>query len=64
MNQDLLPIERKIRLAAVLAVVGLLVELASLAWSSPLSFVFFAAVGPALIAAGTILYLFALLQQA
>jgi hypothetical protein len=59
----LLPIERRIRFAAGLAAFGLVVEGVSLAWRSPLSFVLFAAVGPALIGAGTIVYLLALLRR-
>ncbi|MGH7727113.1 MAG: hypothetical protein ACREOU_16965 [Candidatus Eiseniibacteriota bacterium] len=63
-GHPLLPIERQIRLAAGLAALGLVVEGVSLAWNSPLSFVLFAAAGPALIGAGTIVYLLALLRRA
>jgi len=55
------PIERRIRLAAILAIAGLLVEAASFFWKSPLSFFLFLFVACGLVAAGIVLFLISLI---
>jgi hypothetical protein len=53
-------IERRIRLASVLVVVGLLVEVASLLWKSPLAFFLFLVGACGIAAAGILLFLVSL----
>lgn len=48
---------RLLRVSSILVVLGLAVEIASLLWFHPLSFVLFAFVGAALVAAGILLFL-------
>ncbi len=55
-------IERRIRLAGILLIVGLLVELVTLRWSHPTAFLFFLLLGGALMAAGIAVYLLALVS--
>jgi hypothetical protein len=54
--------ERSIRIAAVLLVAGLLVELFTLNSARPTAFLVFVGVGGLLIAAGIVLYLITLLR--
>lgn len=56
-------IDRQLRLCASLVVAGLLIELLSLFWSHPTSFLFFIGAGGLLLAAGVIFYLFVLLRS-
>jgi len=58
----LLPIERRIRLAAALVLLGIAIEAVSLRILHPLSFVVFAAFGALAIGAGIVVYLLALLR--
>ena len=58
----LLPIERRIRVAAALVLVGIVIEAVTLRILHPLSFVLFAALGALAIGAGIIVYLLALLR--
>jgi len=60
---SLLPIERRIRLAATLVLSGIAIEAVSLFILHPLSFVVFAAFGALAIAAGIVVYLLALLRE-
>jgi hypothetical protein len=53
-------IERRIRIASVLVIVGLLVELASFLWKSPLSFFLFLIGACGITAAGILLFLVSL----
>ena len=55
------PIERRIRLAAILVIAGLLVEGASFFWKSPLSFFLFLFGACGLAAAGIVLFLISLI---
>jgi len=55
-------IERRIRIAGVLIIGGLLVELITLHWSSPTAFLFFLLLGGALMALGIVIYLFSLVS--
>lgn len=54
------PIERRIRWACILVVLGLTVQLLTLLWVHPLSFVAFLLIGCPLVAAGILLYLWSL----
>jgi hypothetical protein len=58
----LLPIERRIRIAAALVLIGIAIEAVSLRILHPLSFVAFAAFGALAIGAGILVYLLALLR--
>lgn len=51
-------LERRLRVAAVLVLLGLLVELVSLTWRHPTAFLLFALVGGALLAAGMVWFLY------
>ena len=55
--------ERWLRIAGTLIMVGLLIELGSLLWSHPLAFILFMAAGGLLMAAGIIAYLYALVSH-
>jgi hypothetical protein len=54
--------EKRIRLAGVLLIAGLLVELATLRWSHPTAFLFFLLLGGALMALGIVVYLLSLVS--
>ena len=55
-------IERRIRLAGILLIAGLLVELVTLRWSHPTAFLFFLMLGGALMALGIVIYLLSLVS--
>ncbi|MGH9855094.1 MAG: hypothetical protein ACREBD_35125 [Blastocatellia bacterium] len=55
-------IEKRIRLAGILLIAGLLVELVTLRWSHPTAFLFFLLLGGTLMALGIIVYLFSLVS--
>jgi hypothetical protein len=55
-------LERRLRLAGTLIVLGLLIELASLLWSHPLAFIVFIAAGGLLIGVGIVIYLYSLVS--
>jgi hypothetical protein len=55
---------KRLRLAGALIIAGLVVEGASLWWNHPLSFVAFIGLGGLLLAAGIVVYLFALVAPA
>jgi len=57
-------IAKKLRTAGLLIIAGLLVEALSLAWNHPLSFVAFLGLGGLLLAAGILVYLWALVTTA
>ena len=50
-------IRKKLQVSSVLIILGLLVEIVSLLWFHPLSFVLFAFVGATLIGLGILVYL-------
>lgn len=56
-------IERRIRIAGILLVAGLVVELISLTWSHPTAFLLFLFVGATLMAVGLLLYLYSLVAR-
>jgi hypothetical protein len=62
MNTRPTKIERRIRLAGILLIGGLLVELVTLRWSHPTAFLFFLLPGGALMASGIVVYLFSLVS--
>jgi hypothetical protein len=49
--------ERRVRLAALLELLGIAVEVVSLRWTHPTAFLLFVGIGGLLLAAGIILYL-------
>lgn len=54
---------KRLKIAGILIVLGLIVEGLSLVWLHPLSFVVFIAVGGSLLAAGIVLYLWSLVSH-
>jgi hypothetical protein len=54
-------LERRIRLASMLVLLGLLVECATLAWKSPLAFFLFLIVGCGIAGAGILIFLVSLI---
>ena len=53
-------IERRIRISGLLVILGLGIQMATLFWNHPLSFMLFLLVGCPLTVAGMILYLYSL----
>ena len=51
---------RRLRLAGLLTVLGLLIEAATLFWPHPTAFLVFLLLGGVLVAAGVLVYLFAI----
>lgn len=62
MNSPLTRIEKRIRLAGVLVIAGLLVELVTMNWSHPTAFLFFLLLGGLLMASGILVYLLTLVS--
>jgi hypothetical protein len=56
-------IARSLRISGVLLILGLAVELISLLWGKPLSFILFACIGGLLMLAGILLYLYSLVAS-
>ncbi len=54
--------ERKLRTAGVLLILGLAVAIASLVWETPLSFLVFVGAGGLLTFAGIVVYLYSLVS--
>jgi hypothetical protein len=63
MKSSLTNVQKRIRIAGILIIAGLLVELITLRWSHPTAFLFFLLFGGALMAVGIIIYLLSLLSQ-
>jgi uncharacterized membrane protein len=57
-----LTIAKRLRLAGILLIIGLLIEAFSLLWNHPLSFIAFAGFGLFFLFCGVVVYLFTLLQ--
>ena len=53
-------LQRRLKIAAYLLIAGLVVEVLTLYWSSPLSFMLFIGVSGILVAVGVIVYLIAI----
>jgi hypothetical protein len=64
MNLNHIGIARFFKVSSALVIVGLLLEVVSLLWFSPLSFVLFAFVAASLIALGIVVYLASLVFAA
>ena len=62
MNTQSTRMEKGIRLAGILLIAGLLVELVTLRWSHPTAFLFFLLLGGALMALGIVVYLLSLVS--
>ncbi|MBL8166632.1 MAG: hypothetical protein JNJ50_00670 [Acidobacteria bacterium] len=62
MKTPLTKIERRIRVAGLLIIAGLLVELVTLHWSHPTAFLFFLLLGGTLMGLGIILFLLTLVS--
>jgi RsiW-degrading membrane proteinase PrsW (M82 family) len=56
-------IERRLRIAGIMIIAGLLVELFSLRWSHPTAFLVFIILGGALIGIGILFYLYSLISR-
>jgi hypothetical protein len=56
------PIEKRLQLAGILLILGLLVEGGCLLWARPISFVIFVALGGLLLFLGVVLFLFSLVS--
>ena len=55
-------LQRGLRTAAYLLVMGLLVEVATLYWASPISFLSFIVIGALLVFAGVLIYLWTIVR--
>ncbi len=55
-------IKRRLRISAVLLILGLMIEAASLRWSHPTAFLVFVIVGGSFVVAGILVYLYSLLR--
>ena len=60
MAENTTPLQSRLKIAAYLLIAGLLVEVVTLYWSSPLSFMLFIGLGGTLICLGIIVYLTAI----
>ena len=60
MQEDNSPLQQKLKIAAYLLIAGLIVEMITLYWFSPLSFMLFMAVSGTLVVLGIIIYLLAI----
>ena len=56
------PVEKRLQLAGLLLILGLLVEGGCLLWARPISFVIFVALGGLLLFSGVVLFLFSLVS--
>ena len=54
------PLERRLQVAGVFMILGLLVEALCLVWKGPLAFLLFLGLGGILLFAGIVVYLFSL----
>jgi hypothetical protein len=62
MTQNAVPMERRLRIAGTLLILGLAITLASLMWGAPLSSLMFAGIAGSLIIAGILIYLYGLVS--
>ncbi len=56
------PMERRLQIASVFLILGLLVEALCLVWKGPLAFLVFLGLGGILLFAGIVVYLFSLVS--
>jgi hypothetical protein len=62
MNIAHMPMQTSLRLAGVLLILGLAVDLGTLLWETPMAFLLFASVGGALLVGGVAVYLYSLVS--
>jgi uncharacterized membrane protein YczE len=62
MKSQTTKVERRIRVAGILLIAGLLVEIVTLRWSHPTAFLFFLLLGGVLMALGIAIYLFSIVS--
>lgn len=63
MNSPLTKVQKRIRVAGIFIIAGLLVELITLRWSHPTAFLFFILLGGTLMAVGVFVYLYSLVAN-
>jgi len=63
MKSPLTNVQKRIRIAGIFIIAGLLAELITLRWSHPTAFLFFLFFGGTLMAVGIIIYLLSLLSS-
>ena len=63
MNPLLTTVQKRIRMAGIFVIAGLVVELITLRWSHPTAFLFFLLVGGALMMVGILIYLLSLVSN-
>ena len=64
MNETRGPMEKRLRIAGFLIILGLLVEAFSLIWTHPVAFIVFIVVGGLAMGIGMIMYLYSLVTVA
>jgi hypothetical protein len=62
MNIAHMPMQTSLRLAGVLLILGLAVDLGTLLWETPMAFLLFASVGGVLLVGGVAVYLYSLIS--
>ncbi len=60
--KSVIGLDKRLRLAGILLIIGLLVEGLCLLWAGPLAFIFLVAIGGFLCAAGIVVYLYSLVS--
>jgi hydrogenase/urease accessory protein HupE len=60
---QILLVERRLRWAAFLIALGLIIQLTTFIWIHPLAFIAFAVIGCPLVASGVLLFLYSLVSQ-
>jgi hypothetical protein len=63
MNQQNVYISKKLRIAGIFIMLGLIIEALSLLWNHPLSFLAFVSVGGMMLVLGVLTYLLALVSR-
>jgi len=56
------PLERRLQIAGMLLIVGLLIEALCLLWKAPIAFIIFVAIGGLLLGVGVVVYLLSLVS--
>jgi len=63
MELTTISLTQRLRIAGILIVMGLIVELLTIAWNNPIAFLVFLGVGGLLIFVGMVVYLWSLVSQ-
>jgi hypothetical protein len=58
------PMEKRLQIAGILLIIGLLIEAICLLWGRPISFVIFVAIGGVFLFAGVVAFLLSLVSTA